>query len=151
VKDADFKSLPHRLRGGERIATRGQEVLVGYKPDVTIRDERDRLTFILESEQKTDRKAFLGDLLKAEFCAEREGSNPALIIVMKRESNTTPEQIANHLRQYAQWLAAKQGGSLYLSRIQVVSDEDYAASISVGECISSPEFMKRGVAVAVAL
>src|SRR3546814_19864403 len=90
-------SFPTR-RSADRywIAARGREVAPGYKPDVTVRDASGALACILEAEQKTDRKAFLGDLIKAEMYAEQEGANPTLLIVMQPQPNTTTEQIANH-------------------------------------------------------
>src|SRR3546814_8492579 len=63
---------------------------------ISVRDASGALAFILEAEQKTYRKAFLGDLIKAEMYAEQEGANPTLLIVMQPQPNTTTEQIANH-------------------------------------------------------
>src|SRR3546814_1446041 len=106
MKDAEFKMLNHPI-SADWIASRGREVAPGYKPDVTVRDASGALAFILEAEQKTDRKAFLGDLIKAEMYAEQEGANPTLLIVMQPQPNTTTEQIANHLRPYGAWLDRK--------------------------------------------
>jgi hypothetical protein len=81
MNDAKFKALLHPT-GNDRVVSWGTAVSVGYKPDVIIRDIEERLTFILECEQKTDRKAFLGALLKAELYAEQQRARPTLVIVM---------------------------------------------------------------------
>lgn len=60
MKDAEFKALNHPV-GNNIIVTRGTAVAAGYKPDITITDTNGQLRYILESEQKKDRKAFLGD------------------------------------------------------------------------------------------
>src|SRR5262245_31752813 len=106
MKDSDFKALPHRV-GACRIVSRGTEVAKGYKPDLTVNDMNDQLAFILECEQKTDRKAFIGDVVKAEKYAEERGAHPVLVIVMKLEKNTTLDQIANHLKLYVTWLRGR--------------------------------------------
>ncbi|WP_445360196.1 hypothetical protein ACJJIL_16140 [Microbulbifer sp. EKSA005] len=144
MKDNVFKGLNHPIASGETIATTGQAVTPGYKPDITINDAGGSLKYILESEQKTDRKAFLGDLMKAEMYSENISASPELIIVMQVFSNTTTEQIADHIRPYANWLASKNGGSLSLSAIQVVSDQEYAAAILAGEILGSRQFKARG-------
>jgi hypothetical protein len=146
VKDSDFKALHHPI-GAHIIASSGSAVSTGYKPDITVKDTEGILKFILESEQKTDRKAFLGDLLKAEMYSEQQKANPELIIVMQIFGNTTTKQIADHLRPYKQWLAMKKGGSLNLSAIHVLSDKEYEDAIAAGELLGSSAFKSRGHAV----
>ncbi|KVE90626.1 hypothetical protein WJ01_01175 [Burkholderia vietnamiensis] len=141
--DSEFKALDHPV-GDFVVASRGTTVAVGYKPDVTVRDEEDKLRFILESEQKTDRKAFLGALVKAEMYAEEQGANPELLIVMQPASNTTTQQIANHLRPYKEWLARIKGGNLSLAVIHVLSDNDYKIAASAGDVLGSHAFKLRG-------
>jgi hypothetical protein len=143
MKDADFKSLSHPI-GVNLIASSGSAVSTGYKPDITVKDTNGVLKFILESEQKTDRKAFLGDLLKAEMHAEQHGANPELVIVMSPFRNTTTLQIADHIRPYKMWLEKKNGGALHLSGVQVLSDADYIAAIAAGEQLGSTKFKSRG-------
>ncbi len=146
MKDSDFKALPHPI-GTHIIASSGSAVSTGYKPDITVKDTDGNLKFILESEQKTDRKAFLGDLVKAEMYSEQHKANPELIIVMQILGNTTTKHIADHLRPYKQWLAMKKGGSLNLSAIHVLSDKEYEAAIAAGELIGSLTFKSRGYPV----
>lgn len=143
MKDSDFKALNHPVGNGV-VASAGTTVSTGYKPDITIRDVNGNLIYILESEQKTDRKAFLGDLLKAEMYSEQQDASPQLVIVMQPFGNTTTQQIADHIRPYAQWLAQKNGGNLNLSGIYVLSDAEYLAAIAAGELLESPAFMRRG-------
>jgi hypothetical protein len=143
MKDSEFKNLSH-LGGKYKNATRGIKVACGYKPDVTLRSVRGTLGFILESECKTDRKAFLGALIKAEVLAEEEGAHPSLVIVMKEFKNTTTKQIAEHLKPYFSWLSAKPRRTRYLSRVHVISDSDYRASIAHSEQLGSTAFGRRG-------
>lgn len=143
MNDAEFKNLQHPTCN-DKVETRGTAVATGYKPDITVRDETGNLTYILESEQKTDRKAFLGDLLKAEMYAEQQKAKPALVIVMQPQGNTTTKQIASHLAPYIKWLASKQGGSLNLSSVQVLSDTEYGQAVAAQECLGSARFLARG-------
>ena len=96
MKDSEFKALNHLIGHGNVIATRGQQVADGYKPDATVINAAGSIVYILESEQKTDRKAFLGDVLKAEYLSDRQNITPELIIVMRIFKNTT----VNHCLLY---------------------------------------------------
>ena len=144
MKDAKFKACKHKVGKGNKIASRGEKVSKGYKPDVTVEDAKGNLLYILECEQKTDRKAFLGDFIKAEFHAENKKPKPKLIIVMQVFNNTTTKQIFEHLRPYIKWLKSKKGGQLSLSAVQVLSDKEYVQSISADETLGSKAFKKRG-------
>lgn len=144
MQDAIFKDCKHQVGKGNKIASIGKQVSKGYKPDVTVKDAKGNLLYILECEQKTDRKAFLGDFIKAEFHAEHKEQHPRLIIVMQECNNTTTQQIAAHLRPYIKWLKLKGCGQLSLSAVQVLSDEEYEQSISAGETLGSEAFKKRG-------
>ena len=143
MRDFAFKHLAHKV-GGHRIASRGEEVAKGYKPDLTATDTSDRLVLILESESTTNRKAFLGDLVKAEKYAEECEAHPSLVIVMQVYSNTTVKQIAEHLTPYVDWLARLKNGRLQLSDVLVISDEEYQQSIEANEVIGSDQFSVRG-------
>ncbi len=143
MKDAVFKALRHPIGGGA-IASSGSAVSSGYKPDITVKDADGVLQFILESEQKTDRKAFLGDLMKAEMFAESQKAHPELIIVMQCFKNTTTKQIADHIRPYMNWIRSKNGGALSLSAVQVLSDVEYMSAIAAGDLLGSPAFKSHG-------
>lgn len=144
MRDSDFKKLGH-IVGSRATLTCGTMVSEGYKPDVTVTDAEGNLNFILESEQKTDRKAFLGDIIKAlKYAAEREAT-PKLIIVMQPQSNTTIGQISKHLQSYVTWLNEKMGPGFNLSGIFIIEDNAYLASVNAAEPLWSSPFLLRGV------
>mgnify|MGYP001278466454 CR=1 FL=1 len=146
MKDSDFKQLAHQI-GALRIGSSGSQVSAGYKPDITIVDASGKVMFILESEQKTDRKAFLGDVLKAEKYSEECNATPTLVIVMQQQSNTTVKQIANHIHLYISWLRMRVNGGMRLAGLLVISDTEYLASVQAREIIGSSAFRARGVTV----
>lgn len=119
----------------------------GYKPDLTVTDTKGQLVFIVECEQKTDRKAFLGALVKAEKYADGCQARPVLVIVMQVLGNTTLKQIADHLSPYKAWLAGIEGGALHLSDILVISDKQYQQSVEANEVIASQQFRVRATRV----
>ena len=83
-----------------RIKTIGKEVYKGYKPDLVLKCGR--ISLIVELESKTDRKAFNGDVVKAEQYAFNENLNLTLLIVItQKHSNTTVNNIAVDLRRFA--------------------------------------------------
>ena len=146
MKDFEFKNLDHKT-GSFQIGSCGKAVSSGYKPDITVIDINRSLKLILECEQKTDRKAFLGDFIKAEKYAEECKSSPMLIIVMQPKTNTTVKQIAAHLETYAVWLNKCFLGGLHLSGIFVISDIEYLDSIKANEMLDSNAFFKRGIMI----
>jgi hypothetical protein len=149
MKDSEFKALKHPV-GHLTISSRGTVVSPGYKPDLTICDQG-RLTHIIESERKTDRKAFLGDLVKACRHAQELGLHPKLVIVMQPAGNTTPNQIANQLSIYAGWLAKNLSGGMSLSGIQIMTHSQYQSAIDAGIRLDSQDFDQLGIQVPVAL
>lgn len=142
MKDSEFKHLSHVV-GQNKIATLGAAVCSGYKPDVTIVDPSGHLVFILECEQKTDRKAFLGDVLKAQKYAEERDATPMLVIVMQPQPNTTVRQIADRLQPYVRWMHQRLVGGLRLARIAVISDLGYRDSAIAQEQLGSDAFLAR--------
>ena len=146
MKDSDFKQMKHQI-GNNSIATNGTAISLGYKPDLTLKNGTGEIVFILESEQKTDRKAFIGDIIKAEKFAQESNCSPTLIIVMREFSNTTVKQIAAHLQSYLKWLFTGFGESLKIRNVLVISDKEYEQSRLAAEIIGSPGFLSRGVKV----
>ena len=142
MKDSDFNYLGHLL-GDLMIESRGTEVAPGYKPDLTIVDRAGQLMFIVECENKTDRKAFLGDLIKAEKYAEDRKASPTLVIVMEAAPNTTVDQIAKHLKPYAAWLDGLKPQGLNLAEVLVISDDQYLSSVRSNEILGSAAFCAR--------
>jgi hypothetical protein len=101
----------------------------------------------MESEQKTDRKAFLGTFIKAEKYSEDRQESPILIVVMQCFDNTTEQQIANHISPYACWLGKLKNKGLNLKEIFVISDEKYKCSVDADELLDSQAFRERVVRV----
>ncbi len=144
MKDKEFKELKHQVGNGNKISTQGEEISKGYKPDITVEDKNGNLLYILECENKTDRKAFLGAFLKAEMHSDTKKQRPELIIVMHEKDNTSTKQIADHIRPYKCWLQSKNNGKLSLSDIHVLSDEEYQTSILNSETLGSQAFKNHG-------
>lgn len=94
-----------------------------------------------------DRKAFIGDLIKAELFAEHEGVFAELIIVMKPSSNTTTMQIANHSKTYRNWISKLKAGKPNLSSVQMLSISDYEQAIKQNIEIGTDEFKKLGFVI----
>jgi len=142
MKDSEFKRLAHNV-GDLKIATSGVAVCEGYKPDITLTDKSGKLRYILECEQKTDRKAFIGDLVKAEHLSQLEKARPTLLIVMREFDNTTVQQISYQLEMYAKWLRDQFKNGIHLSGVWLMSDAAYVDSVLAGEVIGDLRFMKR--------
>lgn len=143
LTDSVFKNLDHRI-GELLIGSNGKNLIKGYSPDLSLKSKKGELIYILENERKSDRKAFLGDVIKAAHYCDITGNTATLIIIMKETSNqTTTNQIAKHLKTYSQWMKSK--GMLSLKDIIVISDTEYKKSIVSNEMIGSEGFIKRGI------
>lgn len=146
MEDSTFKSLDHQI--GDLLSIKcGKEVTTGYKPDLTIIDKAGRPVLIIESEQKTDRKAFLGDYIKAEKYAETCEAFCSLIIVMKEFDNTKVSQIATHLKPYVEWISRLKNNVPNIKKVTVVSDEMYQESVKKRELLTSEKFLNRGIVI----
>jgi len=143
MRDSEFKELRH-VTGSLRIHSRGTEIAPGYKPDLTLVDNLGKVQFILECEQKTDRKAFIGDFIKAEMFSEENDHHPALIIVMQEQDNTKVRHISRHLQPYVSWLTKLRRAPLNVPLLLVMSDIQYMASLEQSEQIGSSQFFGRG-------
>ena len=115
--DKKFKALKHSYLN-HSIELTGSELTKEYKPDVVLKDSNHYV--ILESEHSTNRKTFLGGLLKAaKFLT---GKNQGILVfVMKIQSNTKIEQITNHLGSYLRYIEPISN----LKEVFVISDEEY--------------------------
>ncbi|MGD9638717.1 MAG: hypothetical protein AB7U85_06625 [Alphaproteobacteria bacterium] len=144
MKDKEFKNFEHIIPDNYTINTKGEKISDSndYYPDVSIKDNEGKNWIILESERKTDRKAFVGSLIKAFFYAYYQNLNLTLIIVMKENGQqTNVEQISNHLKPYFEWLVSL--GVKNLKKVLVISDEQYKKSATNKEKILSESFLKR--------
>ena len=100
MKDNAFKKLEHHA-DEFNIVTRGTVVSVGYKPDCMLQNGNQYI--ILESETGTNRKMFLGGMIKASMFLRNEKTG-RLAFVIKEHTNTKDFQIANHLKIYYEWI-----------------------------------------------
>lgn len=140
--DSEFKSFVHQLPEGHHILANGQDLVPGYRPDVAIANDENNVTLILESERKTERKAFIGDLVKASHFAHKHEKEVTLVIVMKEvRSQTTVDQVARNIEPYFEWLFSL--GATQLGRVCLLSDESYRESAEAREVLLSDEFLKR--------
>lgn len=103
IKDRDFKMLKHSFTDYSVYKT-GQELAKGYKPDYVLANGNDFI--ILESESKTDRKAYLGALIKAAHFLQGENTGMLVFVILER-GNTNLPQIVNHLKPYYEWIQDK--------------------------------------------
>ncbi|AXX59667.1 hypothetical protein ABRZ83_22485 [Vibrio vulnificus] len=144
MKDSEFKSFSHKLPLGHEISSNGQNISVigNYRPDISIKDASGTIQIVLESETKSDRKAFIGALTHAFKYADESNVSFTLVFVMKETGNqTTVEQVANNLRPYYVWLQGVV--KTKLKGTFLVSDDAYVKSKECGERILSTEFQAR--------
>jgi len=120
MKDSEFKILNHRAKD-YYVHLNGQELSKGYKRDFVLK-RKDKY-IIIESEVSTSRKGYIGGMVKAAKFLTGKNSE-ILIFVIQIRKNTTPEQIANHLRNYYQWIREL----TRLKNVYIISDEDYCKS-----------------------
>lgn len=101
IKDLDFKSLNHSCEGYEKYRN-GQTLELGYKPDYVLK--RGNEYIILESENSSSRKTFVGGMIKAAhfLTGEKHGK---LIFVIVAKKNTSASSIAKHLQKYFDWIS----------------------------------------------
>ena len=117
MKDFDFKRLNHKFKN-YNITLRGGKLADGYKPDMVLCLGESYI--ILECENGTSRKHFIGGLLKAAkfLTGDKEG---ILVYVILIKKNTTERQIAKHLRPYLDWISSLTS----LREVYIISDEKY--------------------------
>lgn len=103
IPDKVFKSLPHNCKG-YKAHTNGSPVAKGYQPDYVLKKGNDYV--ILECENSSSRKTFVGGLIKAAHFLQ--GANTgSLIFILVRRKNVTAVAIANHLKKYLTWIGDK--------------------------------------------
>ena len=135
ISDQQFKSLPHKAQGYDTWRN-WQEIIPGYKPDYVLKG--DNRYIILESENNTNRKMFVGCLMKAAYFLQEERTG-FLVIVLHESDNTKINQIRDHLKPYFQWI--KRAHLTNMSQVLLIRDEDY--KVTDNEClgIGSEEFL----------
>ena len=100
IPDQAFKQLNHNYKGYS-IYLKGNSIEPGYKPDFVLKNNDEYI--ILESENSSSRKTFVGGLIKAAHFLQKERKG-MLIFVIVPKSNTKAKSIANHLKIYLKWV-----------------------------------------------
>lgn len=142
--DSDFKNFHHILAQGDVIASRGTNILRkgNYRPDIAIKNSSGVIHLILESERKSERKAFIGTLVHAAKYASDCNTPITLVFIMKETGNqTTVAQVSANIRPYYEWLHTL--GATLLKRVLFISDDEYKNSAIANEVLLSPNFMAR--------
>ncbi len=148
MKDSDFKMFQHKLPNGSEVHSRGSNIssVGNYRPDMSIKKNNNELYLVLESEHKSDRKAFIGALVHAFKFADEQNMELYLVFVMKETGNqTTTEQVSNNIRPYYVWLNSI--AKTKLTAVFIISDIEYIASASASEILLSSAFKSRCIAL----
>lgn len=148
LHDSEFKNFPHRLAQGDTIASRGSNIANGgnYRPDIAIKNSSGTIHLILESERKSERKAFIGALVHAAKYANDLNAPITLVFVMKETGNqTTVTQVSANIRHYYHWLHTL--GATQLNRVLLISDTEYDISANANEVLLSAQFTARCTAL----
>lgn len=134
IPDKLFKALAHECKGYECFG-KGNSVEPGYKPDYVLKKSNDYI--ILESENSSSRKTFVGGLIKAAhfLSGEKTGS---LIFVIVAKPNTTDLAIARHLKRYLDWISDKTN----LRDVYVIEASTYYKNDEVLKLLGKP-FLKQ--------
>jgi hypothetical protein len=117
IPDKLFKELQHLCKGYKPFA-RGGILEQGYKPDYVLKKQNDYI--ILESENSSSRKTFVGGLIKAAHFLSGDKTG-TLIFVIVPKPNTTDSAIARHLQKYLLWVSDKTN----LRDVYVVESNSY--------------------------
>lgn len=96
IPDKIFKNLIHAYRG-YKVFLNGSALEMGYKPDYVLKRGNDYI--ILESENSSSRKTFVGGMIKAAHFLQEEKTG-VLVFVIVPKKNTKATSIANHLVPY---------------------------------------------------
>ena len=82
MKDSEFKKFQHNVPNASRINSKGTNIssVGNYRPDISIKNNDDRVFLVLESEHKSDRKAFIGALVHAFKYADEQKSRLSLVL-----------------------------------------------------------------------
>ncbi len=142
--DSEFKNFSHKLAQGDVVAYQGTNIpnSGGYRPDIAIKNSSGTIHLILESERKSERKAFIGAMVHAAKYASTSQQLITLVFVMKETGNqTTVAQVSSNIRPYFQWLNSL--GATQLNRVLFISDIDYNRSSAANELLLSPQFIDR--------
>lgn len=138
IPDKIFKSLSHKCKGYQKFL-KGESIEQGYKPDYVLKKGNDYI--ILESENSSSRKTFVGGMVKAAHFLRNEKTGTLVFIIVPKV-NTKAISIANHLEVYFNWLK----NMTNLEKVIVIEANKYYTGTSVLE-IGSTEFQKSSMMV----
>jgi hypothetical protein len=131
IPDKIFKALEHKYKKHE-VFLKGGNLEKGYRPDYVLKKGNDYI--ILESENTSSRKTFVGGLIKAaHFLTENKTGILVFVIVPKK--NTTGNSIVKHLKPYYKWIKDKTN----LKKVYIIEANKYYAKEKVLE-IATKEF-----------
>lgn len=103
IPDKLFKAITHECKGYNTFLN-GGNLEPGYRPDYVLVKENQYI--ILESENSSSRKTFVGGMTKAAHFLQ--GSKKGILIfVIVPKVNTSANAIAKHLKPYLTWLGDK--------------------------------------------
>jgi len=94
---------------------------VGYKPDYVLRKNSEYI--ILESENTSSRKTYVGGMMKAAHFLQGEKKGKLIFALVPKE-NTTASSIAKHLKPYLKWI----GDKTNLKEVYVIEAAAYYAN-----------------------
>jgi hypothetical protein len=123
IPDKAFKALQHSHKGYVKHLN-GQILEKGYKPDYVLK-KRDNY-IILESENSSSRKTFVGGMIKAAHFLQGERKGKLVFIIVLKK-NTTAYSIAKHLRPYLKMVR----GRTNLKEVFVVESSSYYCNNSL--------------------
>jgi len=119
ITDREFKQMNHRV-DGFLIISKGSEIEKGYKPDIVLKHKTKDDYTIVECENNSSRKVFIGGMIKAAMylTGKRKG---ILVFVMSESENTSIRQIADQLKKYFEFIKSITN----LKEVYVIKQIDY--------------------------
>jgi len=94
IPDKIFKAIAHNCAGYAKF-TNGGQLEQGYKPDYVLKKGSDYI--ILESENSSSRKTFVGGMIKAAHFLQNLNRGILIFIIMPK-GNIQAAAIARHLK-----------------------------------------------------
>lgn len=128
--------MNHRV-DGFLIISKGSEIEKGYKPDIDLKHKTKDDYTIIECENNSNRKVFLGGMMKAAMYLTGKRSG-ILVFVMSESENTSMRQIANQLKKYFEFIKSITN----LKEVYVIKQIDYFSRKNT-LCILSRSFLEK--------
>lgn len=123
IPDQLFKALKHTCKGYETFL-KGATLESGYKPDFVLKCGNEYI--ILESENSSSRKTFVGALTKAAHFLQGERTG-TLVLVIVPKKNTKASSIAKHLKNYFIWIKSISN----IKEVYVIDAKEYLVNEKV--------------------